>query len=383
MTSAWEPSTVPVPPDRPAPPESTWDPSVTVPRVPGEPPAPSLNGADQWEYLDPNANPSLYATQPTQAVPSAQPSAAWVPNGSAPQAPHTPPPNGVDPWTQADPTAGHGAYPAQPTQQVAPPTAWDPNIGTLQAAWVPNGQHAPLAESPPVPPAGADRLVFVDPSAYSNPYTEQPVYTSGPRPSPPRYRASRHRHQDPSTPPIWLRRTHWGRPLERFGPAVYSPGRCVRHCCRCDGSTGIGPPPVAGYPDTPPPGYGASTQPGYEATAPAPYGATPAPGYAPHRPNRPTRFVVQLSTRRGRAQDQGASLLEDLAGPDRRGAGGRFGCGSTATPELLRATRRVWIGRQWLQAATRRRLATTAPARAAAGAGSTATTAAGSTADHR
>ena len=288
---------MPVPPDRPAPPESTWDPSVTVPRVPGEPPAPSLNGADQWEYLDPNANPSLYATQPTQAVPSAQPSAAWVPNGSAPQAPHTPPPNGVDPWTQADPTAGHGAYPAQPTQQVAPPTAWDPNIGTLQAAWVPNGQHAPLAESPPIPPAGADQFVYVDPSAYSNPYTEQPVYTSGPQaiptallgepaaPAPPGPQYA----PDLATPYPLGPATSNG-----SGQPYIAPAAVYGTAAAATAPLGYGLPPVAGYPDTPPPGYGASTQPGYEATAPAPYGAAPAPGYGPP-PAQPTDPLLSSS----------------------------------------------------------------------------------------
>jgi hypothetical protein len=47
-----------------------------------------------------------------------------------------------------------------------PPSEWDPNAVPL----------------PPIPPPVAgDQWVPVDPSSYSNPYTEAPVYTSGPQ----------------------------------------------------------------------------------------------------------------------------------------------------------------------------------------------------------
>ena len=262
MTSAWEPSTVPVPPDRPAPAESPWDPSRTVARAPEAPP----NGADQWEYVDPNANPSLYATQPAPAAP---PQAAWVPNGTAPQAPLPPPqPNGADPWAYADPGANADPYPAHPGQQIAPPTAWDPNAGATQAAWVPSGQHTQVTEPTPVPPP-ADQWVYVDPSAYSNPYAEQPVYTSGPQ-------------VVPTGPPV--------EPAPQYAPdpaTVYPPGPA---------SNGTGQPHAApapvygaaasttappGYAPLPVAGYGPAPQPGYESAASAGYGAAPTAGSDP------------------------------------------------------------------------------------------------------
>ena len=90
-----------------------------------------------------------YPTQAAQASPGQVPSATVLTEGEGWSA------EAPQPWHDATPTA-----PISPVQ-VAP---------------------APM---PPPAPAPAEQWVYVDPSAYSNPYTEAPVYTSGPQPAAP------------------------------------------------------------------------------------------------------------------------------------------------------------------------------------------------------
>ena len=318
MTSAWEPSTVPLPPDEPAPSESPWDPSMTVPRVPE---APSPNGTDQWEYADPNANPSPYATQhapavatssglgterygfsgPTSSVtverrrsvgvrgPSSQPLAVRHPtryhlrlpkrpgcrtgrlrrshrllhhrtvrtHGHTPIRVPTPFPSRPSPASRSEPQPGGTR------------TRVSRRRRGFQTASIPG------RESPSAPPPSADQWVYVDPSAYSNPYTEQPVYTSGPQAMPtvapvePVAPGAQYA-PDPAT------QYAAGPPTSNgAGQPYIAPAAAYGAVAAPTGPPGYGPPPVGSYQDSSPAGY---------APAPAPqpgYGAPPTPGYDP------------------------------------------------------------------------------------------------------
>ncbi len=66
-----------------------------------------------------------------------------------------------------------------PSEQAPPASsAWD-SLTSMSAPPVPG------PPPPPAAPSDAEQWEFVDPSAYSNPYTETPVYTSGPLPPAP------------------------------------------------------------------------------------------------------------------------------------------------------------------------------------------------------
>ena len=101
---------------------------------------------------------------------------------------------------QSPPYGSHpqSAAPIAPVEgQAAPPQSWPeppPPAGLTEPAWV-----------PPAPPPG-DQWVAVDPSAFSNPYTESPVYTSGPQPvqtaPPPAYYAPQPQQPDPLVVPV-------------------------------------------------------------------------------------------------------------------------------------------------------------------------------------
>lgn len=130
----------------------------------------------------------------------------------------------------------------------------------------------------------ADQFVYVDPSAYSNPYTEQPVYTSGAQvmptelpvePAPPSAPGLQY-PPDPAAsyppPPGPASTNGTGQPYTAPVP-VYGAAAPTAV------PPGYGPSPVAGYPDVPPTGYGAVPTPGYEPAVPAGYGAAPAPGF--------------------------------------------------------------------------------------------------------
>ncbi len=72
-------------------------------------------------------------------------------------------------------------------------TSWDSNPVPVQspsqpnhrgAPWEPDGTGSPFPEPPPPPAPATDQWVYVDPSAYSDPFTHEPVYTSGPQTGP-------------------------------------------------------------------------------------------------------------------------------------------------------------------------------------------------------
>jgi hypothetical protein len=70
---------------------------------------------------------------------------------------------------------------------------WDPNSAPSQPVdqphqspdgWIGNGVASRTVQMPATPPSSDEQWEYLDPSAYSNPYTQQPVYTSGPQPIP-------------------------------------------------------------------------------------------------------------------------------------------------------------------------------------------------------
>ena len=201
-------------------PRGPWDPAPeafppTAP--PAQPPDPSVYG--QPTYVGgiqpvPNGSPPL--PPPMAAAPGAQaygPRGPWDPAPEAFQTAPTPAPTPPVVWSEPVPTPpgrwpdpsapspdayssgqpgytnGNGAQPAPlmvppPPNGVAaalgggqsysPQPPRDPTTGSFPSA--------PMASAPAAPPR--EQWEYVDPSSYSNPYTDQPVYTSGPQAPP-------------------------------------------------------------------------------------------------------------------------------------------------------------------------------------------------------
>ena len=129
--------------------------------------APAELGAWPTQPAVPPADPGAWPTQ--LAVPPADPG-AWPTQPAAPPADP-----GAWPTQPAVPPADPGAWPTLPSGQYSEPSAsWDPGAGAPSSA----------VEVPAAPQPTTEQWVYVDPSSYSNPYTESPVYTSGPQPTP-------------------------------------------------------------------------------------------------------------------------------------------------------------------------------------------------------
>ncbi len=257
-----------------APPQAAWAPGGPVPQVP-LPPAVSTAAPEQWAYADPNTNGAPYA----QAAP---PQPTWAPNGPVPHAPLPPGVSATGPgqWAYAEPGVDPTPLPGQSPYPGTPQTTWDSNGTPTQPTWDPPGPSPQVVDPPaPGPP---DQWVYVDPSSYSNPYTEQPVYTSGPQVMPTVTPVE-------ATPPP-IPGPHYapeGPPRYASGPAATNgTGYTDMSASPGYGATATPPAPL-GYgpggingPEAPS-AYGAAPTGAYEAVGPGFYGAAPPPGGSP------------------------------------------------------------------------------------------------------
>lgn len=183
-----------------------WSDPAAVGQVaapPDNPVSPQPGG--QWgngsgQYGGPPVDPAGYAVPsqeaysgPAPATNGQVPIQAWGPHDN----PSIPPPGYAEvpaaPATNGhpgQPQHGYGtqAYPAGPPETYSlPPGVPAMPVGEQPA--VPQGWYEgpPTTRpsnypAPPAPTAPTEQWVYVDPNAFSNPYTESPVYTSGPQP---------------------------------------------------------------------------------------------------------------------------------------------------------------------------------------------------------
>ncbi len=149
---------------------------------------------------------SWWGQLPEEPTPAAQP---W--NLQAPTAPSPPAPNGVqgEGWAPQESVLSAAHYPdtAAPTRgpwgtngTMTPPAPAGPlppppspsifgdlsslSNGQAEHGQVSNGVLTQPSAPLPDPPAQEEGWVYVDPSAYSDPYAPQPVYSSGPASAP-------------------------------------------------------------------------------------------------------------------------------------------------------------------------------------------------------
>jgi hypothetical protein len=186
------------PVDQPVPQES-WDPATAIYRTiqTAGPPAVAIPGSASYRHDDPRkpSDPDVPAACRTVETPPGYGASTPVPDQWVPVEPgvvstsHTDNPTHWEgtPYPEHDVPGGRVA-PLLQVQQVPPTGLPEPQAG-LEATvsedqWNLNGGLARTAEVAAVPQSAADQWVYVDPSAYSNPYTDAPVYTSGPQPIP-------------------------------------------------------------------------------------------------------------------------------------------------------------------------------------------------------
>jgi hypothetical protein len=147
----------------------TWDPEGAPGSQFGRVPAGSetTNGQPGWQWTDRTGEPTgQWVTGGTETEHGVWPIGTAVPRDHDAREVSTP----LEPVTAQYPASDHAAS-AVPV--------WDPESETFRYPEPP----APTASTVPLAPTAQDQWIPVDPSSYSNPYTDAPIYTSGPQPA--------------------------------------------------------------------------------------------------------------------------------------------------------------------------------------------------------